>query len=51
MLGVKLFVDGEKIDLTTGFENLHTDLYKRILSGHGFGLGYAVETLKLIESL
>jgi len=31
-------INGEEIDFTHGFEDLHTQIYKEILTGNGFGI-------------
>lgn len=41
-------IDGETIDLNEGFADLHTQSYREILAGNGFGLS---ETKKVIQLL
>ncbi len=43
-----LVVDDEEIDFNNGFTSLHTEAYKDILAGKGFGLG---ETKKVVQLL
>ncbi len=43
-----LSVDGEPIDFTEGFENLHTQSYRAILDGKGFGVS---ETKAALETV
>ena len=43
----EIIVDGEKIDFTTGFTDLHTKVYKNILEGKGFGLNDAKPSIDL----
>ena len=43
----EIIVDGEKIDFTNGFTDLHTKVYKNILEGKGFGLNDAKPSIDL----
>jgi UDP-N-acetyl-2-amino-2-deoxyglucuronate dehydrogenase len=46
-------VDGEEIEFSGGFEDLHTSSYKGILRGEGFGIDenrVAIETVETIRS-
>jgi UDP-N-acetyl-2-amino-2-deoxyglucuronate dehydrogenase len=47
----QLMIDGEHIDFTGGFENLHIDLYQRILSGGGISLAECKETIQLLYNI
>ncbi len=40
-------LDGEKIEFSEGFTDLHTTVYKEILSGKGFGLEDALSSIVL----
>lgn len=42
-----LSIDGKKYDFTTGFEDLHTEVYKDVLSGGGFSLEDALPAIEL----
>jgi UDP-N-acetyl-2-amino-2-deoxyglucuronate dehydrogenase len=47
-------VDGEEIEFSGGFADLHTRSYEEILKGNGFGLSEAyssVETVSTIRNL
>ena len=44
-------VNGMPFDLTSGFDNLHTESYKAILEGNGFKVSDAVKALKLVDEL
>jgi UDP-N-acetyl-2-amino-2-deoxyglucuronate dehydrogenase len=47
-------VDGEEIEFSEGFTELHTETYKEILAGHGFGIEEArqsVETAYTIRNI
>jgi UDP-N-acetyl-2-amino-2-deoxyglucuronate dehydrogenase len=46
-----LVVDGVEVDFSTGADDLHTRLYQRVLSGHGFGLADARPSLELVHRL
>jgi len=41
-------VDGEEVEFTEGFTNLHTLVYKDILSGGGFGINDARPSIELV---
>jgi UDP-N-acetyl-2-amino-2-deoxyglucuronate dehydrogenase len=43
--------DKKFINLTTGFENLHTKSYEKILSGLGFGTETARESIRICEKI
>jgi UDP-N-acetyl-2-amino-2-deoxyglucuronate dehydrogenase len=48
-----IVIEGEEIEFSEGFTNLHTSSYKEILAGNGFGLGDArqsVETVYIIRN-
>jgi UDP-N-acetyl-2-amino-2-deoxyglucuronate dehydrogenase len=40
-------VDGEEIDFTDGFEDLHTRVYEEVLAGRGFGIADARPSIEL----
>lgn len=44
-------VNGVDYDFTRGFTDLHTDSYKRILSGKGFGIESARDATRLTEAI
>lgn len=44
-------VDGEEIDFTDGFTDLHTVAYQNILAGYGFGIDDARESIELTEQI
>lgn len=44
-------VDGESIDMTPGFTDLHTESYRKILDGRGFGIEHARPAVRLCEML
>ena len=44
-------VDGDEIEFTKGFTDLHTEVYARTLAGHGFGLADARPSIELVERL
>jgi len=44
-------VDEIEIDFTHGFENLHTQVYKDILYGKGFGISDARESIKIVYNI
>lgn len=44
-------LDGEEIDLSAGFTDLHTEIYKDILSGGGFGIEDSRQAIDLVHSI
>ncbi|GAA5219876.1 Gfo/Idh/MocA family oxidoreductase [Membranihabitans marinus] len=46
-----LEIDGQVVDFSNGFEDLHTVSYEKILSGQGFGLTDAQPSINLVHSI
>lgn len=44
-------IDGIDVDFTHGFENLHTEVYKNILVGKGFGIADARESINMVYNI
>lgn len=44
-------IDGNLIDITNGFNDLHTELYWKVVSGEGFGLEDILTATRIIERL
>jgi len=44
-------VDGEEIEFTGGFTDLHTEVYRETLAGHGFGISDAYASIQLVHNL
>lgn len=44
-------VDGSEIDLSTGFTDLHTEVYRDILAGRGFGIEESQPAIELIYQI
>ena len=42
-------MEGEEIEFSDGFKDLHTASYKHVLEGHGFGLEEARESIEIIH--
>ena len=49
--GRTLTIDGQAIDLSSGFTALHTEAYRQILAGNGIGIDDIRETIELCHSL
>ena len=41
-------VDGKEIEFTEGFADLHTEVYRRILEGNGFGVDDARPSIETV---
>jgi UDP-N-acetyl-2-amino-2-deoxyglucuronate dehydrogenase len=46
-----LTVNGEKFEFSDGFTDLHTEVYRRILSGKGFGINDARPSIELAHEI
>ena len=46
-----LTLDGEEMEFSTGFTDLHTRMYKEILAGRGFGLEEARPAIELVHQI
>ena len=44
-------VDGEEIEFSTGFTDLHTRSYEHVLSGNGFGIDTAAPSVRLAHEI
>jgi len=44
-------VDGEEIEFSGGFTDLHTESYKNILSGNGFGIHEARNSISVVHQI
>jgi UDP-N-acetyl-2-amino-2-deoxyglucuronate dehydrogenase len=44
-------VDGEEIQFSEGFTDLHTKVYERTLAGNGFGINDARPSIKLVHNI
>lgn len=44
-------VDGKEVEFTGGFTDLHTEVYKRITAGEGFGIADAYPSIQLVHNL
>ena len=44
-------IDGENIELSNHFETLHSEVYKNILAGNGFGLEETREAIRICEAI
>lgn len=46
-----LSMEGEEIEFSDGFTELHTHSYQHILDGNGFGLGEAMSSIQLVHDI
>ena len=44
-----IIIDGEEIEFTDGFSDLHTRVYEETLAGRGFGIGDAQPAINLVH--
>jgi UDP-N-acetyl-2-amino-2-deoxyglucuronate dehydrogenase len=47
----RLAIDGEAVDLSPGFTDLHTTVYRETLAGRGFGIDDARPSIELVHRL
>lgn len=46
-----IIVDGEEIEFSDGFNDLHTESYKKILAGEGFGVEEVISSLEIVSHI
>jgi UDP-N-acetyl-2-amino-2-deoxyglucuronate dehydrogenase len=46
-----MMLEGEEIEFSDGFTELHTDSYKHILAGNGFGLMEAMSSIQIVHDI
>jgi UDP-N-acetyl-2-amino-2-deoxyglucuronate dehydrogenase len=46
-----LTFEGEEIEFSDGFTELHTHSYKDIIDGHGFGLEEAMHSIQIVHNI
>jgi UDP-N-acetyl-2-amino-2-deoxyglucuronate dehydrogenase len=46
-----LLMEGEEIEFSDGFTELHTQSYQHILDGNGFGLEEAMSSIQLVHDI
>ncbi len=44
-------IDGEEIEFSTGFNDLHTEVYRQVLAGNGFGIEVARPSITLVHTI
>jgi len=44
-------LDGQEIEFTDGFSDLHTESYKKILQGEGFGITEARKSIQIVHDI
>ena len=44
-------VDGEELEFSKGFTELHVDSYRKILSGEGFGINDSRESIRIVSDI
>jgi UDP-N-acetyl-2-amino-2-deoxyglucuronate dehydrogenase len=44
-------IDGEPVDFSEGFTDLHTEVYRRTLAGEGFGIEDARASIELVSRI
>ncbi|MBR1516874.1 MAG: Gfo/Idh/MocA family oxidoreductase [Bacteroidales bacterium] len=47
----KISCEGQEIEFSDGFTDLHTESYRQILSGHGFGLDDARQCIEIVSQI
>ena len=44
-------IDGDEVEFSEGYTELHTEVYRRTLAGGGFGIADARPSVELVHSL
>jgi UDP-N-acetyl-2-amino-2-deoxyglucuronate dehydrogenase len=44
-------IDGEELEFSDGFTDLHTEVYKNVLAGNGFGIADALPSIQAIHDI
>ena len=44
-------IDNEEVEFSGGFTDLHTEVYRRVLSGNGFGLEDARQSIQVVHDI
>jgi UDP-N-acetyl-2-amino-2-deoxyglucuronate dehydrogenase len=44
-------VDGDEVEFSEGFEDLHTTVYREVLAGRGFGIDDAYPSIELVHAI
>lgn len=44
-------IDGEDVEFSSGFTDLHTEVYRRTLAGNGFGLDTARQSIQIVHDI
>ena len=44
-------IDGEPVEFSEGFADLHTQIYRRTLGGEGFGIDDARASIELVSAI
>jgi UDP-N-acetyl-2-amino-2-deoxyglucuronate dehydrogenase len=47
----QMLINGQEIDFTTGFSELHTRVYQEILAGNGYGINDIIPAVKLASEI
>ena len=48
---LSIIVDGKEIEFSDGFFDLHTESYKEIIKGNGFGLEEARQSINIVHNI
>ena len=46
-----IYIDGKAVEFSDGFTDLHTESYRNILEGNGFGLREARDSIELVHQI
>ena len=47
----KIDIEGQELEFSEGFTDLHTDSYKHILAGNGFGISDARTSIEIVSKM
>lgn len=46
-----IIIDGEELEFSSGFTDLHTEVYKKTLAGEGFTISDALPSIKIVSEM
>ena len=44
-------IEGEELEFSNGFTDLHTESYKKILEGNGFGIAETKQSIEIVHDI
>ena len=51
LTGGRITIDGQEVEFSEGFTDLHTESYRRILAGDGFGCQAVLPSVEIVSAI